>query len=255
MDISPENEMYGDIVTDISDFIYNVEQDLCYKSPINNTVDNFKEGFENVFGISIDQIDNVEEIIQNGSDREEKVNIYSEIVEKIKSFFSKSYGITFDNGDGTIIDLNKLYTLYRILYLKSDILFKYIVAGRFIDMYTKHEEQYVDLDKTPTTQFVFNTIGDSNEFTIDNIRKWLFISDPGNEEYEWIFGKYLPTDDDKQDDVEGSLEVYIDDNTFFNKMFTSWYTVLPLSEVNDKISKLRHESALIIEGVINGRRN
>ena len=46
MDISPENEMYGDIVTDISNFIYNVEQDLCYKSPINNTVDNFKEGFE-----------------------------------------------------------------------------------------------------------------------------------------------------------------------------------------------------------------
>ena len=82
----------------------------------------FKEGFENVFGISIDQIDNVEEIIQNGSDREEKVNIYSEIVEKIKLFFSESYGITFDNGDGTIIDLNKLYTLYRILYLKSDIL-------------------------------------------------------------------------------------------------------------------------------------
>lgn len=255
MDISPENEMYGDIVTDISSFIYNIEQDLCYKSPINNTVDNFKEGFENVFGISIDKIDDVEEIIQNGSDREEKVNIYSEIVEKIKSFFSKSYGITFDNGDGTIIDLNKLYTLYRILYLKSDILFKYCVVGRFIDMYSKYEEQYFDSDKNLSTQFVLNTIGDSNEFTVDNIRKWLFISDPGNEEYEWIFGKYLPTDDDKQDDVEGSLEVYIDNETFFNKMFASWYTVLHLSEVNDKISKLRHESALIIEGVINGRRN
>lgn len=255
MDISPENEMYGDIVTDISSFIYNIEQDLCYKSPINNDVDHFKEGFENVFGISIDLINDVEEIIQNGSDREEKINVYSEIVEKFKSFFSKSYGITFDNGDGTIIDLNKLYTLYRVLYLKSDVLFKYCVAGRFIDMYSKREESYVDLDKTPSTQFIFNTIGDSNEFTVDNIRKWLFISDPGNEEYEWIFGKYLPTDDDKQDDVEGSLEVYIDNDMFFNKMFASWYTVMPLSELNEKISKLRYDSALIIEGVINGRRN
>ena len=52
-----------------------------------------------------------------------------------------------------------------------------------------------------------------------------------------------------------TTEVYIDDDTFFNKMFTSWYTVLPLSEVNNKISQLRYESALIIEGVINDRRN
>lgn len=224
MDVSSENAMYGDIEYDIGEFLQNIETDCSF--PIRKEIvrnDTFKEGFENIFRLPIDQIDDVENIISDMPDSEAIVERYQFIADKLKVLYNRSWGISFFDGDGVVIDLNKLYSIYRMLYVKFFTFISNCVAGR---------AKLLNL-KSIDVETVRQTVDDENEFTFENIRRWLNICDPGNEDYAYIFGEYDPSDyiDDKNLEVNDPnntpntfCEVIID-NDVFRTNLCSWLSV------------------------------
>lgn len=223
MDTSSENEMYGDIDYDMDDFLSTIEIECS--NPIRTQIvrnDTFKTGFENIFNVSIDDIDDIEDIMANMPNSESIVERYQYIADKLKLFYNRSWGISFFDGDGVVIDLNKLYSIYRVLYLRYFTFISQCVAGR-AKLYDIEE---IDIN------VVRQTIDDENEFTFENIRRWLNICDTGNEDYEYIFGEYDPSDyiDDKNLELSSNStptkfnEVIID-NDIFRTNLCSWLSV------------------------------
>lgn len=205
MDLSTENKLYGDITYDISSMISDLELELKDGSVSVFREDSFKNGFENIFNAPIDKIDDIEAQLQTESDSEEKIAIYNVLVSTIRGFFDTYFGITFDERSGEVIDLNKLYMLYRVLYLNYIEFLSRCVYGRC----RTEKLSTDDIDQ----RFVEETINDENIFIADNIQIWLNDADPGNEEYIYIFG--LPeTEENDVANVDNTPEVCIDNFAF-----------------------------------------
>lgn len=210
-----------DIEYDISGFLDGIEGTLskqyayapCWNRPVAGN--KFKEGFEAVFGISVEDIDGVEEQltnIENADLRENKIQLYHDLVEKIKQMYDTYLGITFDEQPTTIIDMNKLYMVYRTIYVNFTKFIRDCVIGRC----TKENIPFKDEDGNIFNSVIQQTVGDENVFTDENIREWLFIADPGNIEYEYVFGKFIPNIDDETDasGIDGLTEVCINNDAF-----------------------------------------
>lgn len=205
MDLSTGNKLYGDINYDISSMISDLELELKDGSISVFREDTFKNGFENIFNVPIDDIDDIEAQLQTESNSEEKIEIYKDLVLTIRGFFDTYFGITFDERSGEVIDLNKLYMLYRVLYLNYIEFLSRCVYGR-----CRIENLSTDFINQ---RFVEETIEDENIFTSDNIQLWLNDADPGNEEYIYIFGS-PETDEDDSENVDNTPEVCIDNFAF-----------------------------------------
>jgi hypothetical protein len=190
---------YGDLGTDIYDMLANIEND--FKSGSNNKlrIDSFKIGFESIFNMPIDEIDDVEERIANQSadDLATKIELYEYISDSIVHYLDTYYGITFNIAENETIDLNKLYMVYRVIFLNLVEMMANCLVGRVVN-------RMMSADTIIDEQFLKEFLQDDNEFIVDNIQTYLDIADQGNVEYRYVFG----TADDALDIPEVSVDIF-----------------------------------------------
>lgn len=207
MDVQQEANMVegNDIPSDLYEMISNIELQVKHGDANFNREDFFQEGFEAIFGVDIDQIDNIEEIINNRINSNWWQMIYTMIRDNIRSIFDNYLGVTSTQDDiNSSIDLNGLYTIYRVLVSQSldtfGKVFAYIIA-KTEDMFNLNRDS------------VFEDILKSAEYcNLDEIPKILAIMDEGNMDYEYVFGEVPDIDEESfapQKKVAIDYDVYV----------------------------------------------
>jgi hypothetical protein len=190
------------------EMIATIEDELREGSTLFERHDSFKEYFEKLFNISIDNIELVEETISTNSDLIDSYNVLKD--ELIRSF-DNYFGITFDNTDK--VYLEDLYSIYRVVYLDYVRFLCNYALGKGIDLgITKHEiinnaikanmSENIDISDAIIGQYILN----EDEFNSDNIAKYLTLSDPGNIDYTYLFGEGESTLD-KEDSGKNDMVI------------------------------------------------
>lgn len=229
----------NDISSDMYEMIMSINDDFNYNNCMNKErIDNFKIGFENLFNISIDKIEDIEEIIAESSNKENLITIYNVIKNDLIGLFDNYYGITFDTGNdlNNIVDLDLLYMVYRVVYLNIHVTISDVVLGYI----NKNKLQNEDI----TEELIKTIIDDECIFTDENINEFLHLGDPGNYEYIKVFGEYSNEENINTDNLISNI-VIIDNIVFRNrikKIYLSGTTFdnLPMDNVSfvlDNINK------------------
>jgi hypothetical protein len=198
----------------LHEMISTIEDELREGSASINRHDSFKEYFEIIFERSIDEIDDIEEAIQNDPS---KIDLYSIIRQEISSAYDNYFGITFDDLDN--VDLNGLYSVYKVVYLKFANFLHMYSLGKCIllgitpkKMYEDAQESVIkgasiDIADTLVGEYIVN----EDEFTSENIALSLDKADPGNVDYLYVFGEPV---DPEEDYLGEQPKVFIDNNAF-----------------------------------------
>jgi hypothetical protein len=196
-----------------SQFLYEmvsaIKDELEEGSTLYEREDTFKYYFEKVFDRSIDDIDEIEELISSNTTY---ITMYSVLKEELIKMLDNYFGITFDNPDR--VYLENLYGIYRVIYLGyvpflcNYALGKGISAGSngnkiFENALMLNKRTGTDVADTLIGQYIYN----EDEFTSDNIAKILELSDPGNIDYIYLFG---------ESDIEDNSDVAILPNVIIN---------------------------------------
>jgi hypothetical protein len=166
-----------------------IEYEAREGSTLANRYDSFKYYFENLFGVEIDKIDDIENVI---SGNRTYIEIYTVIRDEIINIYDKYFGITFE--DNEKVDLSRLYMIYQIVYLEYLRLLCMFAIGKGIEQNIDAKKLY--LNATENNQknaidiaddLVGKYIVNEDEFTSENILSALEASDPGNEGYRYLF--------------------------------------------------------------------
>lgn len=173
----------NDLISDLYEMLASIETQVKYGDAVEIRPDKFKEGFENIFNVEIDKIDDIENLI---SDKPKIISIYKEICDGLIGIYDKYLGIKFNYDDiNKSVDLQELYSVYRVMYL--DILdwtakvFAYIIK--------KNSETF-----NLNNPFVFSDIVKCDDvFNLDTIPQILALMDPGNVDYTFVFGEVPDT--------------------------------------------------------------
>jgi hypothetical protein len=204
-----------------------INKNLLYEM-VNTVADELKEGstlaarndsfayyFEKLFETPASEIDNIEEIIQQAYDSEEKIEIYNVIKRETANSFDKYFGITFDDLD--LVPLSDIYTVYQVIYLDFISLLYDYAAGKAAEnglnekeLFEKAKEENIRSAADIADYIAGNYIMDENEFTSENIGSALDKADPGNEGYLYLFG-CSPEGEFQEGETQ---RVYIDNNAF-----------------------------------------
>ena len=196
---------HNDLVSDIYEMLANIEIQLQYGDCQEKRTDAFKDGFESIFDVNIDKIDEIETILTNSPNKELAVSVYNSIRDGISSSFDNYIGVnfTYDNINH-FADLSEVYSVYKTMYLDEfdwvAKVFAYIV---------KKNPGVFDIEKDYTFIDILKNV---DEFNLDTIPKILSIMDPGNADYEFVFGS-VPNDMDVDDWVDDN-KVSIDYDSF-----------------------------------------
>lgn len=178
------NLMQGnDLVSDLYEMIASIETQIHYGDASEIRYDAFKDGFENLFSVDFDKIDDIETII---SDQPKMVSIYNDVRDGIVSILDKYLGIKFNyDGINRTVDLQELYTTYKVMYLDvmdwTGKVFAYIIKKNPESFDLKNPNVWIDLVKC------------EEEFNLDTIPQILALMDPGNADYEFVFGEVPDT--------------------------------------------------------------
>lgn len=97
---------------------------------------------------------------------------------------------------------------YRVIYLNFAETMAVALVGRAIS------NKYPEI----TPEFAIDFFQDENEFIVDNIQHYMELGDPGNVEYEYVFGKTSNRDDDYV-----MPEVFIDNSVFRTRVCYELY--------------------------------
>jgi hypothetical protein len=196
-DLENINETYEDQqeVDAHANFLYEmiatIRDELKEGSTLYERYDHFKYYFERVFDRSIDDIENIEELISGNATY---IDIYTIIKDEMIKMFDNYFGITFDNTDK--VYLEDIYAIYRVIYLGYVMFLCNYAFGKGIEKgldgkqllekaITLNKEKAIDIADTLIGQYILN----EDEFTSDNIAKALELSDPGNTDYIYLFGE------------------------------------------------------------------
>jgi hypothetical protein len=187
-----------------------IGDELKYGSTLYDRYDSFKDYFEQIFDVSIDKIDDLEELISN---QETKIEIYQILRNEIANIYDKYFGITFNDLDKT--DLASLYTVYQVIYLGFVKLFCLYALGITTEKEITGKQLFknaIEENKKSATDIsdyiVGNLIMNEDEFTVENIAIALDKLDPGNVGYQYVFGEA------GSDGGVEQGEVIIDNNAF-----------------------------------------
>jgi hypothetical protein len=191
------NEIYEDqqeIDSDsnlLYEMIATLKDELSDGSTLNDRYDSFRAYFEAIFDRSIDDIDDIEELISNNNTYIDKYTIIKEaLIKALDNYF----GITFNNTDH--VYMNNLYSIYKVIYLGYVRLLCNYAIGKGIENATDtkqlmdaainiNKKDAIDISYTIIGQYLYN----EDEFTSENIARALELADPGNADYIYLFGE------------------------------------------------------------------
>jgi hypothetical protein len=173
------------------EMIETIKDELRDGSTLKERPDSFKTYFEKLFNRSIDDIDDIEELISSNNTY---INIYQIIRDELVKALDNYFGITFD--DIEKVYLGNIYSIYNVVYigfinfLCNYALGKGIEKGldgeKIIKLANENNEKNaIDIADSIVGEYISN----EDEFNSDNIAKALNISDPGNEDYLYLFGE------------------------------------------------------------------
>jgi hypothetical protein len=208
------NEVYEDQeeVSKDSQLVYDmisiIEDELRYGSTLSDRFDSFKYHFEALFGVGIDKIDDMEDLI---STNESYIEIYTVIRDGLINIYDKYFGITFE--DNEKVYLNQLYTIYQVVYLGYINLLSAFALGKGMENKLTHKQilmNAIENNKKTSVDVSDDIVGkyimNEDEFTTENILAAIEIADPGNVGYRYVFGGIY--------NEEYDSNVIIDENAF-----------------------------------------
>lgn len=219
VDVMPSDNMPNEAETDeyyteIYDSLSKIELDLKDGDTRHNRIDNFALLFESAFNLSIDQVDDVEDLImdKSGDEQEMLLNVYTIVRDGLAHFLDLYWGVNFNyDGVNSNPDLNNVYSCYRIFFI--DIL--NWVAKVFAYLISKYPNEYGDFFEDKN-RFFDDIVNDAYRFNLDSIPSILSIMDPGNSDYLYVFGK-IP-DDVGDDGMYLNPDVSIDWSAFISRL-------------------------------------
>lgn len=176
------NLEHNDIVNDLYEMIATIELEIKNGDVSDIRKDTFKIGFENLFGVPIEKIDDIETIIQDRNDFRNVHAIYETIRKSLTRIYDNYMCVKFNYDDiNRSVDLKELYSVYNIMYLD---LFDWL--GKVMAyIIKKNPDTYVKFPKYTAIEDILKNVED---FNLDSIPKILSIMDPGNVDYEFVFG-------------------------------------------------------------------
>ena len=172
----------NDIVSDLYEMLASIENQIHYGDTAENRTDSFKIGFENLFAVDIDKVDDIENMISERNNAGQLVSIYNEIRNGVKSIYDKYLGIKFNYDDiNNSVDMQGLYSVYKVMYL--DI---FDCMAKVFAYMNKSNPDVYDLNRPDVWD---DFLGNVEDFNLDSIPKILSVMDPGNMDYEYVFGE------------------------------------------------------------------
>lgn len=246
IDVEDDNDLDGVVGSMVYEMLATIEDEFRDGSCQRLRDDTFAIAIEGIFGIPVDELDDLEEKI-NGDDK--KIEFYDTIKSGIRNLFDKYYGITFEDK----VDLNKLHDVYHTVYVDFfDLLTTY---GIGTEIYNNRENDVTVNDFVNTAKaqakkhntylsvvIIGNKLADENSFTLDQVTEALFTVDPGNAVHEYIFGQLAASDEslDSHDNLIASPEVFIDVEAFRRRLLSEF-------NYNGTDNNYRQFDALIVE--------
>lgn len=176
------NLEHNDIANDLYEMLASIDLEIKNGSASENREDSFKIGFENLFGVPIENIDDIETIIQDRNDFRNVHTIYEQVRNEISSIYDKYMCVKFNYDNiNRSVDLKELYSVYCVLYLD---LFNWL--GKVMAYIIKKDPNtYSDF---PKYSVIEDILMNEEDFNLDSIPKILSIMDPGNVDYNFVFG-------------------------------------------------------------------
>lgn len=188
-----ENKMDGfdsTQVSDLYDCLSEIEISLKAHDSLLERKDSFEDCLEKVFGINLDQIDDIENIISNEFDADKQealLALYEEFRTGLLTYYDRYLGIKFTFDDvNRKPDFNELYSVYKVMYLNEMDMLAKLMAYIIL----KNPGIY-DLRKDKCFEDILE---DDGVFNLDTIPNILDVVDNGNLDYINVFGDN--TDDD-----------------------------------------------------------
>ena len=176
--------------TDLYDSISEIEVSLKYGDTSNPRKDTFAACLDDVFGITLDDIDNIETLICDKAPdvREVYEEMYNIFRDGLLTFYDRHLGVKFNYDDiNRKPDFNEIYSVYKVMYLGE-----YDLLGKLFAYIILKNPGVYDLRKnTCFTDILFDTA----VFNLDNIPKILNKTDPGNIDNIVVFGEDIEDDD------------------------------------------------------------
>lgn len=169
---------------DLYDCMSEIETSLKAHDNLIERKDSFEDCLNKVFGMDINQIDDIENIINDEFDAERQkalIALYEEFRTGLLTFYDRYLGVKFTFDDiNRKPDFNELYSVYKVLYLDEiDLL------GKLMAYIILKNPGVYDLRKDK----VFTDIlEDDGVFNLDDIPNILDIMDNGNLDYICLFG-------------------------------------------------------------------
>lgn len=179
----------NDIVSDLYEMLASIDNQMHYGDTSENRTDYFKIGFENLFNVDIDKVDEIENLISERQNAGALISIYNEIKTGMRSMFDKYLGIKFNYDDiNNSVDMQGLYSVYKVVC--TDIMD--CMAKVFAYMNKSNPHVY-NLNRPDVWD---DFLGNVEDFNLDSIPKILSVMDPGNMDYEYVFGEVPEIDSD-----------------------------------------------------------
>lgn len=191
-DSEDKNDGYdGTQVADLLDCLAEIETSLKTHDSLLERNDAFEDCLEKVFGINIDQIDDIENIISNEFDADKQqalLALYEEFRTGLLTYYDRYLGIKFTFDDiNRKPDFNELYSVYKVMYLNEmDLL------GKTMAYIILKNPGIYDLRKDKCFEDILE---DDGVFNLDTIPIILSIMDNGNLDYENVFGDNTDEED------------------------------------------------------------
>ena len=192
-------------IVDLLECLAEIETSLKAHDSLLERNDAFEDCLNKVFGIDIDQIDDIENIINNEFDGEKQqalLNLYETFRTDLLTYYDRYLGVkfTFDEINRKP-DFNELYSVYKVMYLDEMNLLGKIMAYIIV----KNPGIY-DLRKDKVFEDILE---DDGVFNLDDLPVILNIMDIGNLDYENVFGDNVDDDDYKTPKVSIEWDVWI----------------------------------------------
>lgn len=219
--------------TDLYDCLSEIEIMLQAGDTSPVRTDQFEVCLEKVFGITIDDIDDIETLISNKSRevRELYEELYNIFRDGVLTFFDRYLGVKFTYDDiNRKPDFSEMYSVYNILYLHE-----YDTLGKIMAHAIVHNPGVYDLRKDNCFTDILN---DEGVFNLDIIPEVLAIVDPGNKDNLFVFGDVPEADDDAGVYVNPAVSIDFDVwKAYIEKGLTLGAGVLNKEVLRNKILK------------------
>lgn len=177
--------------TDLYDCLSEIEALLQAGDTSNVRTDMFEACLEKVFGVTIEEIDDIEALISDKAQevREVYEELYNEFRDGVRTFFDRYLGVKFTYDDiNRKPDFNELYSVYNTLFLHE-----YDTLGKIMAYIIVKNPGVYDLRKDTCFTDIIN---DDGVFNLDSIPEILSKIDPGNNDLLYVFGDVPESDDD-----------------------------------------------------------